>query len=575
MKTSTGKSLSHSLAKLPTGIPGLDEILRGGLPRERNTVVVGGPGCGKTILALQTLVNGAREFNEPGIFIAFEENSKQIIGNAATFGWDLPELQKRKLFFLDARLTPEVIKTGGFDFSALLAIAGAKAKELGAKRIVFDSIDILLALLDDPSAERQELFSLYHWLLESGMTGILTAKDDPLLPVETGYTNHMQFMSDCVIRLDHSLSNRTSLRNLWVMKYRGSSFSENAVPMSIGDNGLELSHSLSAGQQVPASKIRVSSGVARLDTMLGGGYFQGSSILITGAPGTSKSTLSAAFAEAACKRGERALYISFDESASELIRNFSSVGIRLQPQITSGKLRIHSIQADGCSAKQHYETIHGLLKSFKPSSLVIDPLTALIKSGGEEIAQSITERLMRLSKSLGITTVNTSLLNSADEQESTPIQISTIADTWIHLTYQVRAGERNRALTIVKSRGTRHSNQIRELMLSDKGITLDDTYTAGGEVLMGTMRWQKEQAEVADEELAQCEIERNLIELETTTLELESRLKMLQQEIKVKKAEQQLLLGTEQSRKTLSANYLKSLLRKRDFEAAQSDTRKK
>lgn len=559
---------SSAIAKLPTGIPGLDEILRGGLPRERNTVVVGGAGCGKTILSLQTLVNGATEFNEPGIFIALEENSKQIIGNAATFGWNLPELQKKKLFFLDARVPPEVIKTGDFDFSALLAVAGAKAKEIGAKRIVFDSIDLLLTLLDDPIAERRELYRLYHWLLDSGMTGILTAKDDPLLPVEIRHTNHMQFMSDCVIRLDHTLLNHTSLRNLWVMKYRGSSFSENAVPMSIGDKGLELSNSVASSQQLPASKKRVSSGVERLDTMLGGGYFQGSSILITGAPGTSKSTLAAAFAEAACQRGERALYITFDESASELIRNFSSVGIRLQPQIDSRKLLIHSIQADGCSAKQHYENIQHLLKSFRPSSLVIDPLTALIKSGGQEIAQNIIERLMRLSKSLGTTTLNTSLLNSAEEKEATPIQISTIADTWIHLSYQVRAGERNRALTIVKSRGTRHSNQVRELILSEKGVTLADTYTAGGEVLMGTMRWQREQSELAEEERVKYEIERKRLELETTTLELEARLKMLQQEIKVKRAEKQLLLGSEQSRKALSASHLKSLLLKRDAEAA-------
>ena len=559
------------VAKLKTGISGLDEILRGGIPHERNTLLVGGPGCGKTVLALQTLVNGARDFNEPGIFIAFEENSKQIIGNAATFGWDLPKLQKKKLFFLDAKMTPDMLKTGDFDCSALLAIAWAKAREIGAKRIVFDSIDFLLTLLDDPAAERRELFRIYEWLLESGMTGILTAKVDSRLSTGIGHTSNMQFMSDCVIILEHTLANHISLRNLWVMKCRGAAFSENAVPMSIGAGGVELSHGAATAQHIPASKKRVSSGVPRLDTMLGGGYFQGSSILITGAPGTSKSTLAAAFSEAACLRGEGALYISFDENQGELVRNFSSVGIRLQPHIAKGKLHVHSIQADGGNAKEHYENIQNLLKTYKPSTLVIDPLTALIKGGGEEIAQNISERLMRLSKSLGITTLNTSLLNSADEKESTPIQISTIADTWIHLSYLVRAGERNRALTIVKSRGTRHSNQVRELILSEEGITLADVYTSEGEVLMGTMRWQKEQVDLAEEKRTDDEIRRKRLELEITSAELESRLQVLQREIKLKQTEMELLLSREESRKTLGATYLQSLLGKRDAEAAKLD----
>jgi circadian clock protein KaiC len=341
--------------------------------------------------------------------------------------------------------------------------------------------------------------------------------------------------------------------------------------MSIGADGVALSHGGASTQQTPASKKRVSSGISRLDTMLGGGYFQGSSILITGAPGTSKSTLAASFAEAACLRGEGALYISFDENQGELVRNFSSVGIRLLPHITSGKLHVHCIQADGGNAKEHYENIQNLLKTYHPSTLVIDPLTALIKSGGEDIAQNISERLMRLAKSLGITTLNTSLLNSADEKESTPIQISTIADTWIHLSYLVRAGERNRALTIVKSRGTRHSNQVRELILSEEGVTLSDIYSSGGEVLMGTMRWQKEQADLAEEKRTNEEMARRRLELEITRAELESRLQILQREMKLKEAEMKLLLSREESRKTLGATHLQSLRSKRDSQSVKLD----
>lgn len=562
------------ISKLPTGIPGFDEVLHGGLPRGRNSLFVGGPGSGKTVLALQTLVNGARMFKEPGIFVAFEENTDQIISNAATFGWDLPDLQKKKLFFLDALLSPEVVKSGDFDLSALLAIVAEKAAEIGAKRVVFDAIDIILGLLDDPAAEKRELFRLHQWLHECHLTGIITAKADSHHFVAGAHALNMQFMSDCVITLEHSLAGRVSLRNLWVMKYRGSSFSENAVPMSIGPEGVELSASVDIPQLVPVTKKRVSSGVDRLDAMLGGGYFRGSSILISGAPGTSKSTLAAAFAETACRRRERVIYVTFDENAAELVRNFSSVGIDLQPHLDSGRLWIHAVLADGCSAKEHFAAIQQLLKTFQPGSLVLDPLTALLKSGGEEIAQNISERLMRLSKSLGVTVLNTSLLNSLNEREATPIQISTIADTWIHLSYQIQAGERNRALTIVKSRGTRHSNQVRELILDHTGITLADVYTSEGEVLMGTMRWQKEQAVKADQLRLADELAQKRRELELSATDIEARRAVLQCELELKRTEVDLLIAEERLRRKDSGEHALSLLRQRDDTAPEIKNQK-
>jgi len=558
------KAPSPSQLKMPTGIAGLDEILRGGLPRRRTTVVVGGPGSGKTILALQTLVNGARLWNEPGIFVAFEESPEQIVSNASAFEWDLKGLQKSKLFFLDARMGPDMVKSGEFDLESLLAIIGEKARKIGAKRIVFDAVDALLTLLDDPSAQRKELYRLHRWLQESGLTGIVTAKAERAFAVGSPGFSNIQFMADSVIILNHELLNGVSLRDLWVMKYRGSGFSENLVPMSIGPAGVEVSAVSRIETQVPVTNKRISSGVPQLDEMLNGGFFRGSSILITGSPGTSKSTLAGAFVEAACRRGERALYVSFDESEAELARNLTSVGIDLRPHLRSGLLVVHSILAEGCSAKEHFNNIRALVEKFRPACLVLDPLSALIKSGGEEVAQSVSERLINLGKSKGITVFNISLLGSPDQQvEATRLQISTVADSWIHLSYLVLGGERNRALTIVKSRGTRHSNQVRELALSNAGISLAEAYMEDGEVLMGTLRWQKEQAAITGEGRVQAEVKRQRLKIELSSLELTSRLEILKREIKVQQAEMSVLMRTEETRVGRRAHHSAALVRKR------------
>lgn len=526
---------------MPTGISGLDDCLNGGMPRKRTTLVMGGPGCGKTVLALQTLVNGARHFNEPGIFIAFEENSERIIENATSFGWDIPALQQKNLFFLDAKMPSGVVKSGDFDLAGTLSLVGARAKAMQARRIVFDSIDVLLTLLDHAATRRQELYRLYDWLQGSGMTAILTAKTIDDRPFGEAEFANMQFMADCVIALNHQLVGQIAVRNLWVRKYRGSAFLENQVPLSIGDGGIEVSADINIEQKVPASSQRVSSGIPRLDAMLNGGYFKGSSILITGAPGTAKSTLAAAFVANACKRRQKALYVSFDSSSTELVRNFRSIGIDLQPWIDGKRLLIHSVLADGCSAKDHFIRIRNLIERHKPGYVVIDPVSALIKSGSEVYAQGMAERLILLGRSLGTTILNTSLLDSTEDSESTPVRVSTIADTWIHLSYQVNAGERNRALTIIKARGTRHSNQVRELKLSEQGITLADTYTAAGEVLMGSLRWQKEHEDrlrEAEERVA-FDIRRRTLELDQG--ELKSQREHLQNQIDIKQAELEIL----------------------------------
>jgi circadian clock protein KaiC len=352
----------------------------------------------------------------------------------------------------------------------------------------------------------------------------------------------MQFMVDCAVDLNHSVFRGVSQRSLRVIKYRGSSFSENESPFLIGEGGLVVAGERRVGwPKSPVAtrlKERVASGVKRLDTMLGGGYYRGAGILITGLPGTAKSTLAGTFTAAACKRGERTLFMSFDSDAEEMVRNLASVNIRLERFVKNGMLRMVSARAVSGSAETHLMQIKQHAKEHRALCVVIDPVSALAKAGNEETAYSVAERLLDWSKAAGTTLVCTSLLQEAPSFiESTPLQISTIADTWIHLNYLVHAGERNRGLSIIKSRGTSHSNQVRELVLSDKGVTLADAYTAGGEVLMGTLRWEKERAELAARDDNQATLKKLLATLDNEETEIEVRIKSAQRELLAKRSE--------------------------------------
>lgn len=531
-------------SKAGTGIEGFDEITQGGLPRGRTTLVEGGPGSGKTIMALQSLVNGASRDDEPGIFVAFEESAARIVANAGKFGWDLEKLQKKKLFILDAQPARDVFQSGSFDLSGMLAALEAKAQEIKARRIVFDALDVVLAMLNDPEAEHREVYRVHDWLLAHEFTAIITAKSGAS---EANAANipklgFMQFMVDCAVVLNHEVVQGVSQRNLRVVKYRGSSFSENEAPFLIGPGGLEVAGAHDLGgltsAQAPVTNERVSSGVPRLDVMLGGGYYRGASVLITGFPGTAKSTLSGAFAEAACERGEKTLFVSYDSDADEVVRNLASVNIRLQRFVKKGLLRLVSARTVTGSAEIHLMQIKRLAREHEARCVVIDPVSALHMAGNENTAHGVAERLINSMKALGITLVCTSLLDEAGGQiESTPLQVSTIADTWIHLNYLVHAGERNRGLSIVKSRGTSHSNQVRELILSSDGVTLADAYTAGGEVLMGTLRWEKESAVRAARDETDSARERRQAMLATEEALLEVRLKAVELELEVKRTE--------------------------------------
>ncbi len=542
--------LKNTPHKAPTGIAGLDEITGGGLPRGRTTLLLGGPGSGKTVLSLQFLVYGAIACKEPAIFVAFEETSARIIANAESFGWNLAGLRRqKKLFFLDAQPTHDLVQSGNFDLNGMLAALEVQANHMKARRIVFDALDIVLALLPDHAAKRREIYRLHEWLLARGLTGVITAKagGDETTAISHQPFGFMQFMVDCAVILNHSVVMGVSQRNLRVQKYRGTSFDENETPMLIGVAGLYVATTRTLSRvHTKVSSERVSSGVERLDTMLGGGYYRGSSVLITGFPGTAKTTLSGAFAEAACKRGERTLFVSFDSDSNEVIRDLGSVGIQLGRYVKNGYLHMASARSITGSAETYLMRIKTLAKEHESRCLVVDPVSTWSNSGNDLSAHSVTERMIDWAKAEGITLVCTSLLDeiSSRPEVGAPTQVSTIADAWVHLSYLVQAGERNRGLSIIKARGMAHSNQVRELILSDTGVTLADTYTAGGEVLMGTMRWEKERAERVANEVTEVAARLKRVLLDAQEAELEVRLKSLKVELEAKHVEKALLIRT-------------------------------
>ncbi|MGZ3253557.1 MAG: circadian clock protein KaiC [Burkholderiaceae bacterium] len=472
--------------RLPTGIDGFDDITGGGLPLNRISIFIGDTGTGKTVFSLQILANNARRCNVPGIFVAFEENTRDVMVNAASFGWDLEAMeQENKLYFLDAHLTADVAQSGAFDLMAMLSIISAKAKEMNAKFVVFDSLEALLTLLNDPIIVRRECYRLRDWLRESDLTCIITVRKLSSRVFNTRdayeqFTDVMRYMADCVVVLQHDLLERVSLRELRILKYRGSSFYENAFPMLISTDGINVSSYGQKQSDIPISIQRISSGIDSLDAMLGGGYFRGASLLITGLPGTGKTILAAQFTVAACMRGENTLYVTFDQSANSLIRNLSSVDVRLQPHIASGALAIYAASSTLHRAEEHMLQIKALMHKHQSRCLVIDPLWSPLQAVGQVSGLSVADQILHHAWLSGITTVFTSVACDNDPfKEEGITHISPIADTWIHLSYWMNMDEYRRALLVVKSRGTQHAHKMHELILSETGVTLKNLDLAG------------------------------------------------------------------------------------------------
>jgi circadian clock protein KaiC len=500
-------ALPKGVEKAPTGIQGLDEITGGGLPLRRPTLVCGGPGCGKTLMGIEFLVHGAIDYDEPGVFLAFEETEEELARNVATLGFDLNRLAAQKKVRTEFIRVErhEIEETGEYNLEGLFIRIGAAIDAIHAKRVVLDTIEVLFAGLTNHGIVRAELRRLFRWLKDKGVTAVITGERGREMLTRYGLE---EYVADCVIVLDNRMADQISTRRLRIVKYRGSGHGNNEYPFLITSRGLSVLPVTSLGLDHEASTKRTSSGVPRLDTLLGGlGYYRGSSVLISGSAGTGKSTLAVAFAAAACQRGERCLYLAFEESQSQILRNMRSVGYHLEPLVKRDLLRFHAARPTCQGLESHLATIHDLVTSFKPAAVVLDPVTNLTTIGSQMDVKSMLARIIDFLKSKQVTLVATSLTAGGDDEQQSEVGISSLMDTWILVRNLEANGERNRGLFILKSRGMAHSNQVREFVLSDKGIHLVDVYTGQGTVLAGSARVAQVARERAEEALAQQEMQ--------------------------------------------------------------------
>jgi circadian clock protein KaiC len=535
------------LAKAPTGIQGLDEITGGGLPKGRPTLVCGSAGCGKTLLAMEFLVRGALEFDEPGVFMAFEETAKDLTQNVASLGFDLDDLIAKKKLVLDFVYIErsEIEETGEYDLEGLFIRLGQCIDAIGAKRVVLDTIESLFAGLPNPLILRAELRRLFRWLKEKGVTAIITGERGEETLTRQGLE---EYVSDCVIVLDHRVSDQSSSRRLRVVKYRGSTHGTNEYPFLIDEDGISVLPVTSLGLQHVVTTDRIPTGIARLDAMLGGkGFFRGSSVLVSGTAGTGKSSISAHFVDAACRRGERALYFSFEESPSQIIRNMRSIGIDLEQWVNSGMLRFQATRPAFAGLEMQLTMIHKATVNFNPQVVIVDPLNGFIIGSNVTEVKSMLTRLADFLKTKQISSMFTQLISSGATQKDDDLAVSSMIDTWLLLRDIEIGGERNRGLYIIKSRGMAHSNQVRECLLTDRGVELCEVYVGAGGVLTGSARLAQEAQELALKLTRKQEIERRQIELESKRRALDAQITALRAEFDVREAEAMKIIEQEQA----------------------------
>jgi len=533
------------LAKSLTGITGLDEITGGGLPTGRPTLVCGSAGCGKTMLATEFLVRGATQYGEPGVFMMFEESAADLTANVRSLGFDLDRLVKQKKIALDHVHIErsEIEETGEYDLEGLFIRLGHAIDSIGAKRVVLDTVEALFAGLPNHAILRAELRRLFGWLKARGMTAVITG--------EKGEGNAItrygleEYVADCVITLDHRVHEQISTRRLRVLKYRGSVHGTNEYPFLIGERGISVLPITSLRLNHAAPTERLSTGIARLDEMLGGqGVFRGSSVLVSGTPGTGKSSLGAVFAEAACRRGERVMLFAYEESSAQVVRNMGSIGLDLAPWVKKGLLQIHASRPTLQGLEQHLLTIHDTVKAFRPAVVIIDPISNLTLERSEAEVQPTLMRLIDFFKQQQITTLFISLTTGgngtgtgASTPEDSQVGVSSLMDTWLLLRNVESNGERNRMIFVLKSRGMAHSNQMREFVLSDAGIDLVDVYLGADGVLTGNARVAHAEHEHASAELRRRDHERNLLRLASRQKAIEAQIAALHAESQAEEAE--------------------------------------
>ncbi|HTT53515.1 MAG TPA: circadian clock protein KaiC [Streptosporangiaceae bacterium] len=533
MTSSSEAPAALTLPKAPTGIAGLDEITGGGLPQGRSTLVTGSTGTGKTLLGLGFLVAGAREHGEPGVLVTFEESADKVTANVASMGFDLEALQRDGMLIIIAFPVEatEIVETGEFDFGPLSLVLDDAIGRIGAKRVVLDSIEVLFGAFKAQAIVRAELGRLFGWLEGREVTAIVTGER-----ADNSLTRHgiEEYVSDCVIALDHRLHDGVATRRLQVVKYRGSTHETNEYPFLISAHGFEVLPLTAVSLDYGASSERLSTGVPRLDRMLSGGLYRGSTVLVSGAPGTGKTTLGAHLIDAACARDERALLVLFEESPDEVIRNMRSVGLDLRQWAETGMLRIWAARPSAFGLETHLTILARLVDEQKPTITVLDGITSLTHQPTQAEVVSMVARQTHLLKSRGITTMATTLLQ---EEEHSGMGVSSLMDTWLLLRNVESNGERNRLLFVLKSRGTAHSNQVREFLLTQHGVELADVYVGPGGVMTGSARVSQQARERSDQLEHEEQLMRRKRELRARVAQGQAQLAVLQDELASEQAE--------------------------------------
>ena len=537
-----------SLKKVPTGIYGFDEITGGGLPAGRPTLVCGSAGCGKSLFGLEFLVRGATQYGEPGILITFEETAQDIAKNVASLGFDTDALIAKKKLIIDfVRIDRgEIEEHGDYDLEGLFIRLAHSIAAIGAKRVVLDTIEALFAGLSNQAILRSELRRLFGWLKERGMTTVITGERAGDQLTRQGLE---EFVSDCVILLDHRVVDQISTRRLRVIKYRGSTHGANEYPFLIDEHGILILPITSSGLEYEVTTERVSTGVPGLDEMLGGlGYYRGSTVLLSGTAGTGKTSVATHLAQATCARGERCLYFSFEESASQILRNVRTIGIDLQPFIRKGLLRIHSSRPTVYGLEMHLLRMHKLISQFQPSVVIVDPVSNLQTAGTNEDTNNLFVRLVDFLRKDGILGFLVSLTGGANVLEATDEGISSMVDTWLLLRDVESNGERNKVLYVLKSRGMDHSNQVREFHITSKGVKLVDAYLGPAGVLTGSARLAQEAHEMAAAEVSRQELERKELALSHQRKIMEAQIDALRAAFQAEEEEFRQLVVTEKIR---------------------------
>lgn len=538
----------QSLPKAPTGIPGLDEITLGGLPQGRPTLVCGSAGCGKTLLAMEFLIHGATLYGEPGVYITFEETAEELAENVRSLGFDVDELVRDgKLAFDYIHVDPrEIAETGDYDLEGLFLRIGFAIDSIGAKRVVLDTMEALFAGFSDQAVLRSELRRLFRWLKDRGVTTVITGERGDGTLTRQGLE---EYVSDCVIFLDHRVHEQVSTRRVRIVKYRGTSHGTNEYPFLIDERGISVLPVTSLGLAHTVSDERVSTGIDRLDTMLGGGgYYRGSSVLVSGTAGSGKTSIAAHFVDAACRRGERCLFLAFEESPDQIVRNMRSQGVDLQQWIDQGLLKLVASRPGFYSMEMHLAVMHRLVEEFEPRSVVVDPISNFADAGTDAGAQSLLLRMIDFLKGRGITALLVNLTSGGSAREATDVGVSSLIDTWIVVRDVEAGGERNRGLYVIKSRGMKHSNQIREFLITSDGIQLEDVYVGPEGVLTGSARLAQEARERATALEQRQQLERRQRELERRRAALEAQILALRSEFESVEEESRLAAAQGQAR---------------------------